>query len=390
MNIMEKYQISLRDYSITDPVIEKVSRGNNSWVKFDYDNLYPQRILSLVNNSPLEKAILSSKETYIMGAGIEKTDENIFTPNLRETWTELIQKCITDWVYFKAFSCQAVLNESGNRFSFYHQPVSQVRLAPYTSKNTIDKAYLCTDWSKARQGKNVVEIDMFGSETPVKGKPYLLYFREYQPENYYYPIPEFMSAANYIAADGALSSYYNNYIRNNFSANLAIRFPLEPTEEKKAELYRNLKASFGGADNAGNILLLFGENGVVPEINPIEAVNADLYNAVADLVKLAIVSANRLTSPILAGIATSSGFSSKSDELIAAYTQYKLTVIAQERKFIVDCFNKMLEMNRLPRVMRLLDYDLRQEFEGKTTVNDEIEDESTNNDENEIKEAENE
>jgi hypothetical protein len=372
---MEK--ITFRDYSINPPVINKFTRPN-TWVNYDYDNLYPVRVLELVNSSPLQKAILESKKTYIYGAGLEPTDENIYTPNMFDSWAELIEKCLEDYVYLNAMAVQLVLNESGNRFSFFYQPVDQVRLGNYNEKNFIEKAYLCTDWRKAQRNKNVVEIDMFGSETPKKGKPYLLYFKPDQVGEYYYPSIPFMSASNYIMADAALSAYYNNYIHNNFSANLAIRFPLEPSEEKKQELYDNLVRSFGGQENAGNILCLFGEGGVVPEISAIESVNADLYNSVVDIIKMALVSANRLTSPILAGISTSTGFSSKSDEIIAAYTLYKLTVINQDRAFILKCFNKLLEMNGHTRCLKFIDFDVRKEFEGETSTNDKVEDAGNN------------
>ena len=378
-------KITFRDYSFDKPYIDKMTR-RDSWVKFDVDNQYPERVLDMVNSSPLQKSILESRKTYILGAGLDKVDENVYTPNMYESWIDLIEKCVSDYVYLNAFAVQVILNESGNRFSFYHQPVHQVRFANYNDKNFIEKAYLCTDWRKAQKNKNVVEIPMFGSETPKKGKAYLLYFKPDQVGEYYYGIPEYMSAANYIMADAALSQYYNNYIHNNFSANLALRFPTEPTEEKKEELYENLRKSFGGAENAGNILLLFGENGVVPEINSIESVNADLYNSVVDIIKLALVSANRLTSPILAGISTSSGFSSKSDEMIAAYTLYKLTVINSERSFLLKGFNKMLEMNGHARVFKFLDFDIRKEFEGQTANNDVVEDDGNNVDKQEEKE----
>ena len=378
-------KITFRDYSFDKPYIDKMTR-KDSWVKFDVDNQYPERVLDMVNSSPLQKSILESRKTYILGAGLDKVDENVYTPNMYESWIDLIEKCVSDYVYLNAFAVQVILNESGNRFSFYHQPVQQVRFANYNDKNFIEKAYLCTDWRKAQKNKNVVEIPMFGSETPKKGKAYLLYFKPDQVGEYYYGIPEYMSAANYIMADAALSQYYNNYIHNNFSANLALRFPTEPTEEKKEELYENLRKSFGGAENAGNILILFGENGVVPEINSIESVNADLYNSVVDIIKLALVSANRLTSPILAGISTSSGFSSKSDEMIAAYTLYKLTVINSERAFLLKGFNKMLEMNGHARVFKFLDFDIRKEFEGQTANNDVVEDDGNNVDKQEEKE----
>lgn len=378
--------VTLRDFSFKKPYIDKFTR-KDTWVKFDYDNLYPERVLEIVNQSPLQKSILESKKTYILGAGLDKTEENIYTPNMMESWYDLIEKCTNDFVYLNAFAVQVILNESGNRFSFFYQPVDQVRLGNYNQQNFIEKAYLCTDWRKAQKNKNVVEIPMFGTETPKKGKAYLMYFAPTQIGEYYYSIPEYMSASNYIMADGALSQYYNNYIRNNFSANLAISFPLEPSEEKKEELYENLIRSFGGAENAGNILLLFGENGALPTISPVENVNADLYNSVMDIIKLALVSANRLTSPILAGIVTSTGFSSKSDEMIAAYTLYKLTVINTERQFILKCFNKLLEMNGHARCLKFIDFDIRKEFEGQSESNDMVEDEGNNVDENEEKEV---
>lgn len=358
----DNIQLFQRDYSVEPPIID-TGRGYRDYVRFDGDNLFPQRVLQMVADSPLQSAILMNRINFIIGAGLDKTEENIFTPNLSDSWYTLFQKCVRDYVYLGAFAIQCILNESGNRFSFYHVPVDQVRLGKYTDKNIIEDAYLCSDWRKNNRDR-VVHIKMFGSETPKKGERYLMYFKEYKAGEYYYAIPYYYSAANYILTDTQLSKYYLNYTSNNFSANLSITFPTEPAEDKKEELYRNLMASFGGAENAGNILCLFGENGVLPEIKSIESVNADLYNSVVDTVKLALVSANRLTSPILAGISTSSGFSSKSDEIIAATVQYKLSVINPERQFLLDKFNDLLEMNGNTRCLTILDYNLTKEFEG--------------------------
>ena len=363
-----KSNIFQRDFSIGQPFIDKACRKD--WVRFGYDNLYPQLCLDLANSSPLQKAIMENKLSYMYGAGLAKVEDDIYTPNLGEGWDSLVYKCMTDFTYLNAFAVQVIMNEGGNSFSFYHQPIDQVRLGQYNANNIIEKAYICTNWGKIYSSKgNVVEIKMWGCETPKKGERYLMYFKKHQLGEYYYAIPQWMSAANYIMADAALSQYYNNYIHNNFSANLAIKYPTEPPEEKKAEIYKALQDSFGGSENAGNILLLFGENGVSPEISSIESVNADLYNSVCDTVKLAIVSANRLTSPILAGISTSSGFSSKSDEIIAATVQYRLTVINSDRQFVMDKINDLLSMNGKSRVLSIQDYNLAKEFEGAVEEN---------------------
>ena len=125
-------------------------------------------------------------------------------------------------------------------------------------------------------------------------------------------------------------------------------------------------------------------------ISSIESVDADLYNSVADLVTKQIVTGNRLTSPTLAGISTSDGFSSRADEIQAAYSLYKITVIDEIRGFIMDKVNYLLQLNGQPRCLVLDDYDLAKELSGMTVQNDEKEaeqidaDEEAKNNEQEI------
>lgn len=363
-------KLAQRDYSVSQPRIDIKQRAAwKRWVNFDYDNLFPEVLYNLYADSPLQASILNNQMKYVYGAGLKDYEASIFQPNLLDRWEDIIKKCITDFCIYGAFSIQVVPSVNGDRLLFYHVPVNQVRLGAYNEENQIEYAYLATDWSRINSS-NVVEIKMFGVEQPKQGERYLLYFKEYDPNELFYAIPKWYSAANWILADIALSRYYNNYIRNNFSANLAITYPCDLDEEKKKQLYDSLVEAFGGEENAGNIVLLFGENGSNPVISPIESVNADLYQNVCDTVLKYIVSANRLTSPMLAGLNTSSGFSAKSDEIIASYVLYKLTLIDSIREFIMSKINYLLTLNGQPRCLVLQDYDFRSEFDGDTTVND--------------------
>ena len=380
-------KLAQRDYSISQPRIDIKQRAAwKRWVSFDTDNLYPNLIYALYSESPLQSSIINNQIKYVYGAGLKDYEASIFQPNIAERWEDFIKKIVVDFCIYGAFAVQVVVSEDGNRFLYYHMPVNQVRLGAYNDENQIEYAYLATDWSRINSS-NVVEIKMFGVEQPKKGERYLLYFKPYDPNELFYAIPKWMSASNWIMADIALSRYYNNYIRNNFSANLAITYPCDLDEEKKAELYNMLVDSFGGEQNAGNILLLFGENGTNPVVNPVESVNADLYQNVCDTVLKYIVSANRLTSPMLAGLDTASGFSAKAEEIIAAYTLYKLTVIDELRNFIIDKVNYLLMLNGFPRVLMLEDYNFRAEFEGDTTVND-VKEEEMNDVDNDAKDME--
>lgn len=370
---MENKQILFKDFSISStPFIDKATRRD--WVSFGERNDYPQFLLESVAGSPIQSSILTNRFTYCMGAGLKEYDSTkIYTPNLEYNWDELIRRCMYDFVYLEAFAVQIIQNESGNSFSFFHTPVDQVRMGQYDDNNKIHEFYICNDWRKAVKHKNVVTIKAWGSETPKKGERYLIYFKKYKTGEQYYAVPQYSSAINWIMADNAVSIYYNNFINNNFSANLAITYPSDIDEEKRDEIYTNLQQCFGGQKNAGNILLLFGSEGTLPEVNSIQATNADLYDSVSNKILYNLVSANRLTSPTLGGIATASGFSSKAEELIAAITLYNLTVIKEIRTFVLDKINFLLQLNGWDRCLAIDDYNLKAEFEGNTDENKEKE-----------------
>jgi len=382
MKLDKENSIALRSYNITPPEIDpKVKASWKQYIPFGYGNDFTDVLYDLYSESELQSAIINNQIKYTYGAGLKDYAASIYQPNIGERWEDFIKKCITDYCIYGAFAVQIVVSESGDRFLYYHTPVNQVRLGGFTEDNQIETAYLATNW-KRTNNRNVVEIKMWGVEQPKKGERYLAYFKPYDPKQLVYAIPKWASCMNWIAAEIALGVYYHTFIKNNFSANLAITFPSDIDEDKKQELYQMLTDSFGGPDAAGSILLLFGENGTCPNAAPIESVNADVYNQVCDLITKKIITGNRLTSPVLAGISTSDGFASRADEAIAAYSLYKLTVIDEIREFVMFKINYLLTLNGQPRVLQLQDYDFRAEFEGNTTSNDEKEESQIDSDNN--------
>jgi len=368
-NDIIKTIVSLADMSVQRPKIDKAAK---SYVKFGGTNQFPNELLTLAKESPLQSAILNNQFIYSMGAGFEEWTGEIFTPNLSYNWEELTRRCMRDYIYLQAFAVQIVLNENGKTYSFYHQPIDQVRLGNYNEFNIIDTAYICTSW-KSATSKNIVEIPMWGSESIQKGKSYLMYFKDYDLDELYYPIPKWYSSANWILADILLSKYYVNTVGNGFTPSTVITYPNEMDNDKKAELYDMFKSCFSGVENASDIIILFGENGEKPEITPLNASNnADLYQDFSNEVLSKIISGNRLPSPTLAGISSPSNLGGASNELLTAYSQYKLTVIHDLRKFVLTHINGLLKLNGLLPVLNIIDFDLRAEIEGQIEKNEDI------------------
>ena len=388
MNI--KPNINMKDHSIKKPYFDRFLKVGA--VSFDTDNLYPDRILEKVEESPTQSAILENLTNYIYGLGLKDWEADIQQPNFSESWDSLLKKCITDYVYFNAFAIEIIPNELGDRFSFYHIPVMQVRCGQYNERNQIEEYYLSSDWTvNSWMSRKVKKIKAWGIEQPQRGEAYLMYVREYKPNQYYYALPSYVPALNWIMADGAIARFTNNFISNNMSAGKVVTFPEDISDERKQELYDAIAECFGGSENAGSTLVLFGEGGVAPEVNTLESKDSDLYIDVHDMVIRALCTANQITNPNLLGIHDSSGFSSQSEEMITAYTLYLNTVVIPKRTFILTKINDLLSLNGYPRVFLINDLNLQKELEGVESTNDKKEEEAVqaDNDNKTLTEAEN-
>lgn len=359
----------MADISIKQP---KIDKSGHTYVKFGANNLFPLEILNLVKESPLQSSILNNQFIYAMGAGFEDWDDEIYTPNLSYNWEELTRRCMRDYIYMQAFAIQVALNQDNKTFSYWHQPIEQVRLGQYTENNVIESAYLNSNWINS-SAKNIVKIKMWGSESPKMGEKYLMYFKEYNLNEQYYAIPLWFSAKDWIKADALLSKYYVNTVGNGFTPSTAILYPNEMDNEKKKELYDMLISNFSGVENAASIMVFFGENGILPDIKTLNASdNPDLYKDFSAEVLGKIISANRLPSPTLAGLSSPSNLGGASNELLTAYSLYKLTVIHSLRKFVLENINYLLKLNGHKSVLNIIDFDLRAEIEGNIEKNEEI------------------
>ena len=329
--------IKLSDTVKSYPTFAKNAKG---WINYDRDNLLPQRIIELNNQSAINRAVIENKVTYICGAGVDDA-QYYGQPNPNDDWDSLIEKVAKDYVTFGGFCFQVILNENGKTASLYHTDFSKIRVGQVNEYGVNLSFYLSNDWRKTTSNYAPVEIKAYGVEEMQKGIPYLFYYKDYEPSLDYYPIPQYYSALNYIEADGLLGKFYRNSINNGFVPSTIITMPSNPAEEQKAQFQRDIENSYSGANGANSIVVLWGES---QEIKPVvtsytASNNADLYNKVDEIIFQKIISAHRLTSPTLAGLSGSGNLSGNANEIINAYALYSRTVIQQLRRKIIDTLN---------------------------------------------------
>ena len=111
---------------------------------------------------------------------------------------------------------------------------------------------------------------------------------------------------------------------------------------------------------------MISEPGKELEVTPIDSANDDYYLTLETRISSRILTAHRITSPLLLGIKDSSGFSNNAEEIKVAYAHFEGTVIEPKRKKILNGYGYML---------RLTGYNIKIKVEPNKLVNEaEVED----------------
>lgn len=357
--------IKLSDAVKNYPDFTKNTKG---WINYGRDNLLPQRLIELNNESATNRSIIENKVTYICGSGVNDS-EYYGQPNTNDDWDTLIEKIAKDYTTFGGFCFQVIQNQDGKNVSLFHTDFSKIRVGQVNEFGINLSFFLSNDWKKTTGKYAPVEIIAYGAEEMKKGTPYLFYYKDYEPSLDYYPIPQYYAALSYIEADGLLGKFYRNSINNGFVPSTIITMPSNPSEEQKAQFQNDIESSYTGSNGANSIVVLWGESEAIKPIvtSYTASNNADLYNNVDEIIFQKIISAHRLTSPTLAGLSGSGNLSGNANEIINSYVLYNYTVIHKLRRKILDTLNQFA-INNGYRKLVINDLDIASKI-NETNVN---------------------
>ena len=340
--------------STTAPAYPKIKNNKTGgWVEYGDKNKFPQYIIDIGSKSPVNKSIILSTVTYICGKGIRETanvaDKFVGTPNVTESWDDVIEKVATDYKTFGGFYFQIILNKDEVTVSVYHEDFSKVRVGLIDDRGEPETFRISNDWQKTSGTNKPIELEKWPGLNEAKvGKAYIFHYWDYEPGLDMYSVPNWYSAIEYVKADGQLGEFYNNSISNGFTPSVVISMPSNPDPEKKAAFQSKMENAFSGSKGASSIVVLWGEsNEVKPQITPFNAsANADIYNNIEAIIFQKIISAHRLSSPTLAGVSGSGNLSGNAAEIIDAYVLYNYTVVEKMRIKILDKLNIFTKINK--------------------------------------------
>ena len=327
------------------------------WVKWGTRNDYPQKLSDLYYNSVTHKSCVDFAVTAILGDGVDyeamKFDESELTPNYQYSWDELIERISLDYVLYGSFALQIIKNRDDQTYSFFHQPMSDVRFSPRNEDGVVETYWICTDWTQTGLYPPVeLKSFNFTEEEEIKGgQAYLFVYESYSPDIAMYPVASYVSALKPIQTEIEIERYDLRSVTNNFSASGLLTLNRVDDEKDREMLIQNIQAMFTGSDNANSLIINFKNN---DEETPATFVKIDkdagnsvnLFEQNNDRVIAKIIAAHKISNKALIGYEADSAQLGGSGNILAvAFNLYNKSCANKMRRNIVNTINRALAMN---------------------------------------------
>ena len=322
-------------------------RGKD-YVYYGGMNLFPQQLIELYDNSAMHHTAIQAIKDGIIGDGIELVGDEYINSH-GETVDEVFEKIALDYSIYQGYALNVVWNKEGSRIAeVYHLPFSNVRSGKMDENDEVVEYYYSSDWKNVRKNTPVSYRAFDPADNKKDNASQIYYCFNYTPGNDYYPLPAYVGALNDIQLDARVSRFHNANISNGLAPSMFVQFRNGvPSPEERREIYREIEETFSGEDNAGRFFLAFSEPGKELQVTPIENANDDYYITLEERITSRILTAHRITSPLLLGIRDANGFSSNADEIKVAYMHFESTVIEPKRKKVLSSFGYILKLHGL-------------------------------------------
>jgi len=312
------------------------------YVRFGFDNLFPQYMNQMYFMSPLHGSIVDFKTNAAIGGGYS-FDETKLT-DMEKVVLYSFGKKIGLKGTIKAITKDIILHDrcyfhvelkGGKVFNVYRVAPEKVRINQTKTIYAVNE-----DWEYGLQIKT-----------------------------------QYTSALNFAFLSGELSYLQKSNIQNSIFPSFAMMFPKKPQGPEEMQLIKDTVNKLKGAENAGKAVAFFANNKEsLPDlVNVPTNSNDELFKGVSELNTEQICFAHTI-DPILLGVRTTGSLGSGSD-IKQAYVIFEKNTIIPLRETVADVFNQLLKVVGINTHIEITNYQIVNETitavedEGKAVIN---------------------
>lgn len=339
---------------VPDPV-EEVKNGRVKWGK---DNLYPQFLWYLVENSPIHQGIVTSKLNYTISGGLaydgdETEFDDILSNGISDyTLNEVAEMVCLDDIVGSVYYLHCKLDSLTKKW--YIDPVEFELIRPsennewfeYSENWATEKQDpIKTKWRRIpsffnRSSDSTECILQVKTKSRQSKSPYLK-----KVTGGFFSQPEYSGGIPSILTDIEVNYFGYSEAVNGFMGGTMVYMPNgEPqSEDVRRRVLKGLKAEGTDRNRRGGITVVFGEGELQkPTVTPMNGNDlADRYAGAEERLINKIMIAHSVTNQKLFGVMSTASLSESDDE--AAYSRFQKSYGSRKRKSIADSLNFVLK-----------------------------------------------
>ena len=337
-----------------------VEQPGKKWVDYGFNNLYPDYLRDLYLGSSLQSAIVNGVSEMIVGDGLAASDWNK-NEETREQWIklqallkgserDLLRRVGFDLKLYGQCYVFVIWNRARTEIAeMRHVPAQTVRSGLSDGNGVVSTYYVSPRWDMVRKAEyQPVAYPAFNTDDRTEAAQ-IFQIKGYHPGVFYYGLPDYVGATNYIQLDREISAFHLNNIRNGLFPSMLLSMNSGiPTDEERRIVEQKINEKFSGATNAGRVLISFNESSDdQPTLTAIDTNGADgMYQFLSTECTTKILAGSRITSPLLFGIrGDGSGFGNNADELKDSYSLFTNTVVAGFQTLLLEHLDELFSVN---------------------------------------------
>ena len=341
------FKIEMANY--VRPEIKEVQ--GRKWVLNGDKNSFYNTIVDAYNGSPTNSAIIDSYSQFIYGKGLTSKDK----VSKATQWNEALaifskkdlRRICKDFEMFGETSIEVKYLGDKVRKAFH---VPKQRIAPEVAdaKGNITGYWYCYDFKDTQKNKPI-RFDAFGYGDGVQQRSEIMVIKDYQIGQFYYSNPSYLSGLSWAKFEEEFQNYCINHIKNGLSAGYIINMNggVQESEIEVRQHSQKVRTDLSGSNNAGKFFINFND-GKDSEVTitdvPVSEAHKQ-YEYLSAEARQQIMTAHKLTSPMLVGVKEASGFSSNAAEIKVGFEELMINVIKPKQEIVLDGLMEILLVN---------------------------------------------
>jgi hypothetical protein len=336
--------INLSSYQT--PLIQESKRDN--WVEFGEDNNYFQYLIDRYTYSTTNNAIINNISRLVYGRGLSALDAskkpNEYAQMMSLFHADCVRKLVVDRKMLGQCAIQVHYSKDRKRIlKAYHMPVNLLRAEKCNKDGEIEGYYYSDNWLDVKKyaPKRIPAYGFSNEQIEI------LFVKPYTVGMKYYAYPDYQGAVPYAKLEEEIADYLINEVQHGFSGTKVINFNNGiPTEEQQSIITNKVNAQLTGSKGLRTIVAFNANETSKTTVDDIPLNDApEHYSYLSEECLRKIMLGHNVTSPLLFGIATSTGFSSNADELKNSSILFDNMVIKPMQDELLEAFDRILAYN---------------------------------------------